>query len=508
MTTEKSTPPDPRMSGGATVNSLRPSSPILSENSSGRQDDWREQRGKFFAQVFGRREGYLCLAKKTPFAEAFFHYPQELDNALDWIDAHVATYDLYFCAQLLEKPQRRKEHINKVAQLWADLDECHPDLLKVPPSIAWQTSPKHYQAIWRLYPPLDAEGAERLSHAVALAHKGDGVDQSGWDLTQLLRIPLTYNFKEEYGVPHPEITIVEARPGDYRPYDFSGYPPAPQGTGTTDGTQEPPQGTGESAAEILARYRGRVPDWCIRLFNEEPEEDWSKALWALLCELARRGLTESETFTVAAEAKCNKYERDGRTPNDLRRDVRKAHAEVRTERTANDDNRPAWASLFVAGGSFILDAPALPPSIWGDGSKQVIWAQGEAFMPVGPQGIGKTTLAQQTALARMGLRSEVLGYPVEPGKRNVLYLAMDRPAQVQRSFARMVTEAEREILDKRLVIWKGPLPEDLVKNPKRTRWYEKRLQAYVDYYQTVYEVFFSLGATALRTKRPLTDDEG
>jgi replicative DNA helicase len=135
----------------------------------------------------------------------------------------------------------------------------------------------------------------------------------------------------------------------------------------------------------------------------------------------------------------------------------------------SNSKRPAWASLFVAGGSFILDAPALPPSIWGDGAKQVIWAQGEAFMPVGPQGIGKTTLAQQTALARIGLRSEVLGYPVEPGKRNVLYLAMDRPAQVQRSFARMVTEAQREILDKRLIIWKGPLPEDLVKNPKLLR---------------------------------------
>jgi membrane protein YqaA with SNARE-associated domain len=45
------------------------------------------------------------------------------------------------------------------------------------------------------------------------------------------------------------------------------------------------------------------------------------------------------------------------------------------------------------------------------------------------------------------------------------------------------------------------------KREDRTRWYERRLQAYIEFYQTVYEVFFSLGATALRTKRPLTDDE-
>jgi hypothetical protein len=45
------------------------------------------------------------------------------------------------------------------------------------------------------------------------------------------------------------------------------------------------------------------------------------------------------------------------------------------------------------------------------------------------------------------------------------------------------------------------------KREDRTRWYERRLQAYIEFYQTVYEVFFSLGATALRTKRPLTENE-
>jgi hypothetical protein len=240
---------------------------IIPENGQARQDE-RERRGKFLAQVFGRYEGYLCLAKiggkKQWKGEEFFKYPGELENALDWIDENLATYNLYFCAQLLEKPQRLKEHIHKVAQVWADLDPCHPDKLLVPPTISWESSPGRYQAIWRLEELIDGKEAEQLSRRIAVAHKGDGVDQSGWDRTQLLRIPFTYNFK--YGPPHPQVTIVDARPGHYRPDDFASYPPAPE---DTEPTGEPIPDLDESAAEVLARHRGTLRDSTIRLFNED-----------------------------------------------------------------------------------------------------------------------------------------------------------------------------------------------------------------------------------------------
>lgn len=119
---------------------------------------------------------------------------------------------------------------------------------------------------------------------------------------------------------------------------------------------------------------------------------------------------------------------------------------------------------LVPGGSFVLDAPAKVPSLWGD-QQEVIWAEGEALMIAGPQGIGKTTVAQQVVLGRLGLRSSVLGWPVEAGRRRVLYLACDRPRQAQRSLARMVTERDRGVLDERLAVWTGPPPFDLAKHP-------------------------------------------
>ena len=118
---------------------------------------------------------------------------------------------------------------------------------------------------------------------------------------------------------------------------------------------------------------------------------------------------------------------------------------------------------YVSGGTFILDAPKGVPAVWGS-SDQVAWAKGEPLLIVGPAGVGKTTLAGQLIMARVGLRGSVLGMPVAAGER-VLYLACDRPAQVQRALARLVTANDREVLDERLVIWKGPPPADFARHP-------------------------------------------
>lgn len=117
------------------------------------------------------------------------------------------------------------------------------------------------------------------------------------------------------------------------------------------------------------------------------------------------------------------------------------------------------------GGRFILDRPADAAPIWGDSSR-VAWAAGEPLMINGPTGVGKTTLAQQVVLARLGLRDQVLGLPVALEERTTLYIAADRPSQAARSFARMVTPDDRAALDEHLVVWTGPLPFRLTKDPE------------------------------------------
>lgn len=126
--------------------------------------------------------------------------------------------------------------------------------------------------------------------------------------------------------------------------------------------------------------------------------------------------------------------------------------------------RPATPSRLALGGSWILDAPDELEARWGAGS-EVLWPCGEPLVIAAPPGVGKTTLAVQVVAAMIGVGpSEVLGLPVKPADR-VLYLAMDRPRQIQRAMRRVVTEEHRQALDERLVVWQGPPPQDLAADP-------------------------------------------
>ena len=120
---------------------------------------------------------------------------------------------------------------------------------------------------------------------------------------------------------------------------------------------------------------------------------------------------------------------------------------------------------FIPGGTFILDTDPTPRVIWGEGD-QVGWAEGESLIIAGAQGLGKTTIAQQLVLGWIGIEGFecLFGFPIKRGKR-VLYLAMDRPREIARSFRRMVHPDLRAALDDRLLVWPGPPPGDLAKFP-------------------------------------------
>jgi len=132
----------------------------------------------------------------------------------------------------------------------------------------------------------------------------------------------------------------------------------------------------------------------------------------------------------------------------------------------NDENGAQLHYAFRLGGDFILDTPADPSPIWGEG-EEVLLADGEALIIAGPQGLGKTTLAQQLLLGRAGFTeySTLLGFPIQAGQGTALYLAMDRPRQAARSFRRMVGDSWRDELNDSVRVWQGPPPQDLARLP-------------------------------------------
>lgn len=140
-------------------------------------------------------------------------------------------------------------------------------------------------------------------------------------------------------------------------------------------------------------------------------------------------------------------------------------AEV-TAATSPDAMAPRSSRLdkyAVDGWQFITDAAESREPLWGK-PDTAIWPQGESLMICGKPGIGKTTLMQQLVPASLGLFSTVLNHPVTECER-VLYVAADRPTQAGRALSRLFMPEHAALLRARLVIWRGPLPAALDKEP-------------------------------------------
>lgn len=134
---------------------------------------------------------------------------------------------------------------------------------------------------------------------------------------------------------------------------------------------------------------------------------------------------------------------------------------------AQQDRIRVFGHSVATGGAFLFDPPTESAAIWGEG-RDVLWARGESLMIAGPQGVGKTTLLGQILKALLGVEKTVLGFPVQPAHKKILYLAMDRPQQAQRNLSRMFVGHEhlRAWFDEMLVVRPGPPPADFAASPE------------------------------------------
>jgi hypothetical protein len=266
---------------------------------------------------------------KRGLTEYFYRWPDDENQLLEAINQNFLSQNVYFCPQLLAGKSRIKENVMRTPSAWADLDRCNPSNLLVEPSITIETSPNRFQALW-LLDEVDRDDAEDISRRIAYQHAEQGADRSGWDLTQLLRVPLTYNFKYQTNPANiPVVTVLKAGRTTYRIGDFEMYPQVANYEYLD--IPFPTDLPADTADDILQRWRTKINPIVWRLYSEVPtltkeEGGWSKPLWQLEMSLFETGLSREEVFVVAQEAKCNKYARDGRSIRLLWKEVCRAGA--------------------------------------------------------------------------------------------------------------------------------------------------------------------------------------
>ncbi len=172
-----------------------------------------EEVTRFWRHIFGGGRGLLHVwtGKRGPdgtidkgtIVSNNFNYPEAATTAAEWaLKKSTEGREVYFCAHLLTAPRRVKENAAEVRCLWDEMDGGEAPNGRLKPTAILESSPGHYQLYWRLTDAIPPATAERLNKR--LAHE-IGADPSGFDLTQLLRVPGTVNHKYE------ERPVVEVR---------------------------------------------------------------------------------------------------------------------------------------------------------------------------------------------------------------------------------------------------------------------------------------------------------
>lgn len=287
-----------------------------------------EIRTQFFEYLFGVENGYVCLCTqvprdKTTFRQDFFAWPGDKDKVSKFIENNMKRHNIWFCVNLLSKRERTKAYCMDHNLVWADLDTCDPATIEPVPQCIIQSSPGRWQAIWRLDQKIDPQTAEWYSKKIAYKYSENGADPTGWDLTQLLRVPFTQNFKyvespavelhQALTTPLPVVVFEELTSPAPKSLEYDDDTPAPESLPPVD--------------KVIYKYWNHLNRTAFTpLYETEPPtgDDWSKILWRLINVCLEVGMSTEETFAVALSSKCNKYQRDSRPIKFLWRDVLKA----------------------------------------------------------------------------------------------------------------------------------------------------------------------------------------
>ena len=349
--------------------------------------------------------------------------------------------DLYYSVARFREKGRNIEHVLPTEWLWADLDAVHPSTaakMGLMPTIAVESSPGRYQALWRLTRRLRPRDTEKVNRGLTYAL---GADRGGWDLTQVLRIPDTRNFKYK-GAPRVRMLWYKQEL-EYDPravWDaVRGVVPAEELSGAV-GMKLPRRDIPRKAQQLL-----------MAKTDEVVTGERSARLWELECLLAEAGCTEEEIYDLVVDTVWNKWRGQSTMRGRLLRDVSKAVRYVTRKAIAArksvdqavkaDSNGPdaphgdgADRLPFIKVSSFVSMKMEEPEWLVKD-----IWTAGSHGIIGGEPKTSKTTLALALGLS-VASGTDFLGkYPCgDPGpvlivqEENAPWLIQDRLKRLSR----------------------------------------------------------------------------
>lgn len=335
---------------------------------------WKKQPGKYF-----------CITTKssTKKWEEFWFARNEFHKVASFINENLDK-DVYFCPQGFSNRKRTKEFAVPPKLLWADLDAANPEDVVVRPTIAFESSPKRYVGFWETDVVVEEDLNRRLSYSIS-------ADISGWDWTQVLRVPNTKNYKYH---TMPRVRILWTDGPTYTVEKLEKIVPQIKSKRRDD------LEVNYDAGELFRKYEKKMPRWLRKeLLNGKPIAGArSEMIWKLQNELIELGLEREEVFTLIWSSPWNKFKerRDGE--DQLWRDLDKAldqHFTGRVTKKREGDDEDGDDDAFAFNPLARSMADVTIRNI--DWLVPGILARGEVTIIEGDPGLGKSYLAQIVA---------------------------------------------------------------------------------------------------------------
>ncbi len=325
---------------------------------------WKDQPGKYF-----------CISSKShtgKWDDKFFTR-SELSKVHQYVKDNLDK-DLYWCPHGFSRRRRLKEYAVLPKLLWADLDEADPAQMTPMPTLAWESSPGRYVGLWLLDEEIESDSINRrLTYAVE-------ADLGGWDLTQVLRVPGTVNYKY---TSNPRVKILWTDGPSFTIKEIETL--LPQETESEPSFPE--------AIKVFKRYEKKLTPFARReLLNGKPKVGKrSEVLWRLNNDCIEAGMDTEEAFTLLRVSPWNKFSGRNNGDKQLRRELDKV-IEQKLESAPITAREDAESERFLSIAIKDVEEEAVD---W-------IWypylARGEVTILEGDPGLGKSYMAQMIGM--------------------------------------------------------------------------------------------------------------
>lgn len=279
-----------------TGNQRRPRSSLFDMEIGGMRALWEHTYGDLrgIVALFSGERTEPGSKRLTNRHSTYVRYPEEIAHA-----EHICLRrssegcEVYSCAHLLKRRRRIKDNAAPLLALYADGDGARVGNGIPEPTAVVQSSPGREQFYWRLASPMPPGEAELLNRRLAYAM---GADESGWDLTQLLRVPGTPNHKYPEA---PVVKIVAIRDKRYDPQESCAMlPPLTEEKPKTPDRSPAPQYIRQDVD--LSRLSPRVRDLIVH-GNRGEYPSRSDADFAACVAMFGAGYAEGQVWSVMSD---------------------------------------------------------------------------------------------------------------------------------------------------------------------------------------------------------------